>query len=107
MLANPWTYRYSPDEVAENAERRESDRALQRHKEDVFAHAPMANRVQLEWEGRRVERDREVEEQLTSLNRRLSSLERFQWMVMGGLLVVSAILGGGSVSLLIYHGPKP
>ena len=69
----------------------------------------MAERLMVETASQRLEREREVDAAIRRLEERgqdrdlrLTKVERFQERVIGGLIVASAILGGGLVTLFLH-----
>lgn len=76
--------------------------ALHDHRGDPFAHAPMAERFMRE----NTEHLVEVEARQTAITVRLTDIEKFQQRLVGGMLVIGAMIGGGILDFLVrVHFP--
>ncbi len=71
--------------------------------DDIFSHPQMENRLRIEAASSRVEREAELDRMLSGHERRLSRLERFQWLLTGVGLAISAALSAGALTLLLHR----
>lgn len=69
---------------------------LQGHRGDPFAHGAMAERFMRENQ----EHLRELELRQQAVTERLTTLEKFQQRMVGGLIVIGSLVGGGLIDYI-------